>query len=222
MDSASAMLSTLTTTENVFLFVPNIIGYARILLLLISMLSMQHFYVLTSLCYGLSAALDMFDGLAARHWAQSSRFGALLDMLTDRCGTLALVYTLGTFYPSYAFFFSLMSLIDISMHWLHTHVSLLKGQASHKGGFKESTPSILRIYYENKAFLTFMCFINEAFYGALYVSYFNSGRFYMFYLIAILSFPFAILKSALALLQGFIAVRDVVQIDTEERAKKEF
>ena len=37
---------------------------------------------------------DLFDGMAARKFNQSSSFGGLLDMITDRCATLGLLFVL--------------------------------------------------------------------------------------------------------------------------------
>lgn len=51
----------------------------------------------------MSALLDAFDGWAARKYNQSSRFGAMLDQLTDRCGTMALCMALCRFYPNSVF-----------------------------------------------------------------------------------------------------------------------
>jgi CDP-diacylglycerol--inositol 3-phosphatidyltransferase len=39
----------------------------------------------------LSGLLDAVDGHAARLLNQSSKFGAMLDMLTDRCATMCLL-----------------------------------------------------------------------------------------------------------------------------------
>ena len=50
-----------------------------------------------------------------------TKFGAMLDQLTDRCGTAVLMMMLAVFYPSYAFFFQISMAVDISMHWLHLH-----------------------------------------------------------------------------------------------------
>lgn len=41
--------------------------------------------------YFLSSFLDAFDGMAARHFDQCSKFGAVLDMLSDRIGTCMLI-----------------------------------------------------------------------------------------------------------------------------------
>lgn len=108
--------------------------------------------------YWLSAFLDAFDGMAARAYNQSTKFGAVLDMVSDRCGglrvlvgrhglrlqplttrvgparctTLALMVILAVFYPGYALFFQLIITLDIGSHWIHMFSSLTKGSASHK------------------------------------------------------------------------------------------
>ena len=48
------------------------------------------------------------------------------DMLTDRCCTMALLATLCTFYPGWAFCFQLSMVIDVSCHWIHLHASLMR------------------------------------------------------------------------------------------------
>ena len=123
----------LSKTENVFLFVPNLIGYGRIVLALLryrgplgllkqNIISFTrrkpnyrtHFsfwfmptnYVMAAWCYILSGRntwepidywsdynvglLDAVDGHAARLLGQSSKFGAMLDMLTDRHANIGL------------------------------------------------------------------------------------------------------------------------------------
>ena len=123
----------LSKTENVFLFVPNLIGYGRIVLALLryrghlgllkqniiwltqripnyrthfSFWFMPTNYVMAAWCYILSGRntwesieywsdynvglLDAVDGHAARLLGQSSKFGAMLDMLTDRHANIEL------------------------------------------------------------------------------------------------------------------------------------
>ena len=74
----------------------------------------------------LSGLLDAVDGHAARLLGQSSKFGAMLDMLTDRwqfkvvplassyirCATMCLLTTLSTFYPSFMFLFQVKCLVS--------------------------------------------------------------------------------------------------------------
>lgn len=97
-------------------------------------------YVIAGWCYIVSALLDSVDGHAARHFNQSkggirglitdtlffmfynfsgTKFGAMLDQLTDRCGTMGLLVTLSYFYPTYMFLFQLSMAIDVACHWLY-------------------------------------------------------------------------------------------------------
>jgi len=216
MSELETSLRELSKTENVFMFVPNLIGYARIGLALLSFLFMPSHYVLAAWCYILSGLLDAVDGHAARMLGQSSKFGAMLDMLTDRCATMGLLTTLCTFYPSFMFLFQLSMVIDISCHWLHIHTSLLQGATSHK--FVDPTGNYwMRLYYTDRRVLFGMCAGNELFYAMLYLSYFTTGPLYMFYLLAVLTFPVAVAKSGIALLQGYLAAVNIVGVDTKER-----
>lgn len=103
-----------------------------------------------------------------------TKFGAMLDQLTDRAGTSCLMMTLATFYPQYTFWLQLSMAIDITGHWLYLHTTTLQGKTSHKFIDMSGNP-IMRLYYMNKTVLFFMCAGNEAFYAALYVMYFYTG-----------------------------------------------
>lgn len=50
-----------------------------------------------------------------------TQFGAMLDMLTDRCATMCLLVNLSLLYPSYTFLFQLSMTLDVASHWLHLH-----------------------------------------------------------------------------------------------------
>lgn len=103
-----------------------------------------------------------------------TKFGAMLDMLTDRCATMCLLATLGTFYPSYLFFFQLVMVVDISCHWIHLHTSVISGKTSHKNIAVEEN-ALLHFYYTSRPFLFFMCMGNELFYSLLYLLHFTYG-----------------------------------------------
>ena len=85
------------TASNVLLFIPNLIGYARVIMTLLA-----YYYALPGdeeafagylgwqvclVCYSISFIADAIDGMAARYFGQSSDYGAVLDMVTDRCST---------------------------------------------------------------------------------------------------------------------------------------
>lgn len=58
--------------ENIFLFYPNLIGYARILLAIISFIAIKKYPITACLCYFTSALLDAFDGFLARKFKQGN------------------------------------------------------------------------------------------------------------------------------------------------------
>ena len=100
-------------------------------------------------CYLLSGLLDAFDGHAARYLNQGTKFGAMLDMLTDRCATMCLCVVLAIFYPKWALAFQLSMSLDMASHWLYMHSSMMKGSSSHKNIDLSGNP-FLKIYYTSR------------------------------------------------------------------------
>lgn len=74
----------------VLLYAPNLVGYLRIILLIVCYFFKDENYLIFGAIYFASFVLDYFDGLFARLFKQCSEFGGILDMLTDRIGTLIL------------------------------------------------------------------------------------------------------------------------------------
>lgn len=68
--------------SEVLLYTPNIIGYIRLALLVVS-LAVYNNPVAFLGFYSISVALDALDGIAARKLNQTSAFGAWLDVLID-------------------------------------------------------------------------------------------------------------------------------------------
>ncbi|KAM3188526.1 hypothetical protein ACTXT7_000080 [Hymenolepis weldensis] len=211
-------------TENIFLFVPNIIGYVRILLLIAACCYMPSDPIRAIVTYFLSALLDAVDGYVARLLNQSTKFGAMLDMLSDRCTTMCLLFVLGTFYPHYLLLFQLSAAIDIASHWLHVHVSIQSGSSSHKAIDLDGNP-LLRIYYTNRKVLFGMCAGNELFYGMLYLLHFFEGPKLpcfllgvgMFYWLLFLSLPIALLKTFISLVHLYAASVNIAGLDATDR-----
>ena len=121
--SAVDLATAQSYSENVFLFVPNLIGeltpphrttrlflcslfrrsfacrvgstvpfiaisgcegYTRVILAALAMHYMNHHPKYSTVAYCISQLLDAVDGHAARYLGQASKFGAVLDMVTDR------------------------------------------------------------------------------------------------------------------------------------------
>ncbi|CAG8698609.1 11480_t:CDS:2, partial [Ambispora leptoticha] len=134
--------------ENVFLFIPNLIGYARVILAIISLYYMPFAPVTCMSLYSLSCLMDAVDGNVARYLNQCSKFGAVLDMVTDRSTTSCLLCFLASIYPSWAIVFQLLIALDLSSHYMHMYSSLTAGSESHKKVSETSNPW-LRLYYSN-------------------------------------------------------------------------
>ncbi|KAI0362239.1 phosphatidylinositol synthase [Trametes cingulata] len=156
-----------TYSENVFLFVPNLIGYSRIILAALSLHYMSYHPKYCTVLYCISCLLDAFDGHAARALGQASKFGAVLDMVTDRCTTTSLLCYLTSAYPDYALVFQFLIALDFSSHYMHMNSSLVTGSKSHKQ-VDSDVSRFLRAYY-NPTTLFIVCAGNELFYIALYL-----------------------------------------------------
>ncbi|KAF7305115.1 CDP-diacylglycerol--inositol 3-phosphatidyltransferase [Mycena kentingensis (nom. inval.)] len=155
-------------SENVFLFIPNIIGYVRIILAGVSLHFMSYHPIYCTIAYGVSCLLDALDGYAARAYDQSSKFGAVLDMVTDRCTTSCLLCYLSSAYPEYAVLFQAIIALDFSSHYMHMYSSLVTGSSSHKN-VNSDVSNILWYYYNSRTTLFLVCFANELFFVCLYL-----------------------------------------------------
>ena len=142
---------TMMKQENIFLFVPNLIGYARIILAFASLYYMPIHPRTCSILYSVSCLLDALDGLAARRYNQSTSFGAVLDMVTDRCTTSCLLVFLAQAFPRWSIVFQFLISLDLASHYIHMYATLKMGGASnsHKK-VDESRSYILYLYYNNR------------------------------------------------------------------------
>jgi CDP-diacylglycerol--inositol 3-phosphatidyltransferase len=140
--------------ENIFLFWPNIIGYIRIVLAFASLYYMPLHPRTCSLLYSVSCLLDALDGYAARVFEQSTRFGAVLDMVTDRCTTSCLLVFLSSAWPRWAIVFQGLIALDFASHYMHMFSSLVVGgsDSSHKNIANPQNwlMKVLKVYYTNK------------------------------------------------------------------------
>ena len=149
-----------------------------------------------SVLYSVSCLLDALDGWAARVFEQSTRFGAVLDMVTDRCTTSCLLVFLSSAFPRWAILFQGLIALDFASHYMHMYATLVVGgvDSSHKN-IDKSQSWLLNLYYTNKVcillpcgrrnpFIANMpclqnvlftfCALNEAFFIALYLLSFSS------------------------------------------------
>ncbi|WAR03860.1 CDIPT-like protein [Mya arenaria] len=193
--------------ENVFLFIPNIVDYFRVVFAFAS------FYYMPS---------DPW--LASVLYIVRSKLGAMLDQLIDRMTTMCLCAALCHFYPKYMLFFQASMAIDIVSHWFHLQSSLMTGKTSHKVLDLSANP-VLRHYYHNKLILFIMCSANELFFCMLYLCYFTEGPTVLFgvglcRLILYVCAPLSFIKTGISLVQLGAAMSNIATIDTEDRKNK--
>jgi CDP-diacylglycerol--inositol 3-phosphatidyltransferase len=104
-----------------------------------------------SLLYSVSCLLDALDGYAARYYNQSTTFGAVLDMVTDRCTTACLLVFLSSAWPRWSIIFQSLISLDLASHYMHMYATLSMGGASQSHKNVEATRSwILYQYYHSK------------------------------------------------------------------------
>ena len=146
-----------------------------------------------SLLYTISCILDAVDGYAARRYDQSTSFGAVLDMVTDRCTTSCLLVFLASAFPRWSIVFQGLISLDLASHYIHMYATLTMGinGQSHKK-VDEGRNYFIRLYYTNRVrspshlpvqmlmiqqiVLFWFCALNELFFIALYLLSFSSPR----------------------------------------------
>lgn len=165
----------LEARENVFLFAPNLIGYSRVVLTIASLYYMPLHPRTCSILYSVSCLLDALDGYAARYFNQSTTFGAVLDMVTDRCTTACLLVFLSSAWPRWAIVFQGLICLDMASHYMHMYATLSRGGASQSHKKVDATRSwVLYQYYHSKTVLFICCALNEVFFIGLYLLSFSS------------------------------------------------
>jgi CDP-diacylglycerol--inositol 3-phosphatidyltransferase len=213
--------------STVYFFWPNLIGYARILLACAAFyMCFSNPYLFYSF-YAVSQLLDAVDGNVARAFGQETRYGAVLDMVTDRCSTAALLTVLSYFYPNYILIFAFLIALDISSHYAHLYSSLLHGKTSHKK-VDEKQSRLLRLYYGNRYVLFALCFGNEATLLTLYLLHFTSGpltplvlgdhHFGLAEVFLLCNVPLLLIKQIMNVVQLIQAGRDIAHFDEKERS----
>ncbi|KAF7003774.1 hypothetical protein CFC21_019060 [Triticum aestivum] len=154
-------------TLSVYLYIPNIIGYFRIIINFIAFAVCYTNRTLFAILYFFSFFCDGLDGWFARRFNQASTFGAVLDMVTDRVSTACLLALLSQFYRPGLVFILLLGL-DITSHWFQMYSSFLSGKTSHKD-VKHTGNGLLKLYYGYRPFMAFCCVASEVLYIILFL-----------------------------------------------------
>jgi len=200
----------------IYFYVPNLIGYVRVISAILAFFVVWDHPDLFFLFYFISQALDAADGVAARALNQCSKFGAVLDMLTDRMSTLVLLIVLSHKFPSYWGLFSSLIVLDMVSHWAQMYAKLAQNKTTHKG----SKNPLLNFYYTFPYALLVMCVGQELFLLSVYLLAFTdeakSNTILLFpvaYPAAVISFPIFTLKQIINAVQLADAASEIVALD---------
>ena len=151
---------------NIFLYVPNLIGYARFACTFVCVKyafdPRDEAWIKFVVLYSISQLLDAFDGFAARKLNQCSRFGAALDMISDRTSCATIYMILMCLYKEtlYSYYWFFCFVLDFGAHYLQFISSALVKSESHKGK-NDKENFIVSYYYNNKVFFMTLVTLSE-------------------------------------------------------------
>eukprot|EP00331_Platyophrya_macrostoma_P018018 CAMPEP_0176475024 /NCGR_PEP_ID=MMETSP0127-20121128/43369_1 /TAXON_ID=938130 /ORGANISM="Platyophrya macrostoma, Strain WH" /LENGTH=227 /DNA_ID=CAMNT_0017870559 /DNA_START=55 /DNA_END=738 /DNA_ORIENTATION=+ len=211
----------MVTKTDVYFYVPNLIGYLRIALCMTTFYFAYTHPIIAAVSYAVSYILDAADGMAARALNQSSDYGAVLDMVTDRCATAIMICIVGTLFPDYRIFFFAAMFNDITSHWFQMYSTLVSGERHHKKA--KSKYALLRFYYGNRIFLFLMVLGSEAFLVSAYVLHWEKTLLPLQILrdinrvIFYVTLGFFALKQFINLVQLLSASEKVIEFDLKEK-----
>ncbi len=94
-------------------YIPNLINYFRVLLVLAMLVTIKHRPFTTFLIVLVTGLIDDFDGPIARYFNQTSKYGAVLDISLDRFTTTIQLFFLATAYPKYWMWFLVIQFSEI-------------------------------------------------------------------------------------------------------------
>ncbi|SOV17591.1 phosphatidylinositol synthase [Plasmodium sp. gorilla clade G2] len=204
--------------KNVYLYIPNIIGYIRVILALLGFIISRKNILLFVCFYGASQVLDALDGWTARKFNQTSVFGQILDQITDRLSTSLLYLLNSSVYEEYITLIGLIMIADIAGHYFHSTSCAIAGNKTHKK--IEKGNKLLKLYYE-KPWVMVICIIAyESFLICAYslrVTVKKSLIYKLSYYALIFSFPLAAFKMFTNVSQGVYGVKCLVDMDCKKK-----
>ena len=146
----------------VFLFIPNLVGYIRLLLVIFAYSVRNENFGLFAISYFVSFILDAADGFAARLFKQETKFGAVLDLITDRMSTLVIVLiAVQNREDVFVTYFVAWIVIDISSHWIQMLNAVASGK-HHKS--MNNRFFLLNLYYSQTYVMLPLCLGAESFF----------------------------------------------------------
>ena len=215
------------TYQDVLLYIPNLIGYSRVVTMVLSLFFMPNYPSLTTLVYSVSCLLDALDGTMARKYDQCSMFGAVLDMVSDRSTTACLICYLCVAYSHKFYvviFLQLMNSLDLSSHYIHMYATLSCSKNKSHKTIASNENWLLYLYYSNRTVLFTVCAFNELFYISLYwmscsqeSAWFNLG--YYFFIATLPGYIFKQIANVIQLNRAVVMLAESDAAAANEKMK---
>lgn len=190
-------------TKSPLFFIPNIVDYVRIVLLIcaVSIFSVHPWLGIE--LYVFNSILDMLDGTLARLLHQQSRLGTLLDFSIDRAAITILLASCVWAYPHLFSLFVAVMAIDIASHFAICYASAFKGE-SHLHFISGGSP--LLIWFSQKSWVRYLICTSHDVFFALFLVHFLMPSVYWF-ILWILMAPGMLLKTWIHLEQFYLAAQ---------------
>jgi CDP-diacylglycerol--inositol 3-phosphatidyltransferase len=195
--------------DNVYLYWPNMVDYARIVLWLIFLWVAFYQPIPAVVLYVLLDNLDALDGVLARKLNQTSKLGTALDFAIDRITIASLFLILAKLYPNLWTLFAILMALDLGSHYMHLYSSALTGVTSHKQ-LEDYKNRLLKNYYHHRPTLFSLCFFYDAFLLAAYMFHFYPNNAFAWIMVA--CFPGFFIKLLVHVLQLAAACRRLVGV----------
>jgi CDP-diacylglycerol--inositol 3-phosphatidyltransferase len=206
------------TPEEVLLYAPNLIGYGRVLAMLAAFYFFFSEYKYCMGCYTVAFMGDAIDGYVARMMNQSSKYGGVLDMVTDRISSAGFMALLAQLYPEHAHGLALLICLDVASHWFHVVSIIMIGNDQHHKSAEtlKNRNFLLRWYYAIYPLFGYCCVGTEFFYMFLYLYYWTSND-VVWKLCIWGCAPACAIKNIINLAQLVSACYAIAEIDTNEK-----
>lgn len=203
--------SSLPSKTHVLLYMPNIIGYIRIVFLLSSLWFALHQPLIAMTLYFTSAILDALDGYLARRLGQESYLGAVLDYTIDRASICVMQVILALLFPSLWGFFAIILALDIASHVSHIYSSLFLKRRHHKE-INSTSGQLLHAYYAKRVVLFLTCFGHDMWFSFVYLYHFYPHQTWV-WLGGIIFLPGFIFKTVIHILQLTASLQALIHLD---------
>lgn len=184
-------------------FIPNILDYVRIVLVVFAVIIFPTHPWFAIGLYVVNAILDMLDGTLARSLNQQSHLGTLLDFSIDRASITLLLASCVWAYPHLFSLFVAVMAIDIASHFAICYASAYRG-GSHLHFISQG--SRLLVLFSQKSMVRYLICTSHDVFFAIFLLNFLAPSSYWF-ILWIITCPGMLMKTWIHIEQFYLAAK---------------